>query len=216
MDASNECLQWAKRKFSERAKSALSKASKRHRGRRVLWFQSVRSDDELMAAYQAGETAAFDELFRRYALPLLRALRRRLGAEDASDVVQQTFLQLHRCRFDYQPGAGIRPWIYTIAFNLQRRQARRGHSQDAFIEEETAIGDGVTWPADGVAIHSVRSAVERLPREQQRVIALHWFEGLPFDQVATTVGASLSAVKVRAHRGYIALRQIFERDDEDV
>jgi len=176
----------------------------------------MRSDDELMAAYLAGETAAFDELFRRYALPLLRALRRRLDAEDAHDIVQQTFLQLHRCRFDYQPGGGIRPWIYTIAFNLQRRQARRWHFEDAFIEEEAATsGGGVTWPVDGAAIQSVRSAVAQLPREQRRVIALHWFEGLPFDQVATTVGASLSAVKVRAHRGYVALRKIFERDDTD-
>jgi RNA polymerase sigma-70 factor (ECF subfamily) len=176
----------------------------------------VRSDDELMAAYLAGEASAFDELFRRYALPLLRALRRRLDAEDAHDIVQQTFLQLHRCRFDYQPGAGIRPWIYTIAFNLQRRQARRWHFEDAFLEEEAATGGGaVTWPVDGAAIQSVRSAVAQLPREQRRVIALHWFEGLPFDQVATTVGASLSAVKVRAHRGYVALRKIFERDDTD-
>ena len=110
----------------------------------------------------------------------------------------------------------MRTEIYTIAFNLQRRQARRGHHEDAFIEEEAATSGGVSWPADGVAIHSVRSAVEQLPREQRRVIALHWFEGLPFDQVATTVGASLSAVKVRAHRGYVALRKIFERDDDDV
>jgi RNA polymerase sigma-70 factor (ECF subfamily) len=181
----------------------------------VLSFPFVRTDDELMAAYLAGETAAFDELFRRYALPLLRALRRRLNAEDANDILQQTFLQLHRCRFDYLPGAGIRPWIYTIAFNLQRRQARRGHFEDAFIEEEAATSAGASWPADGAAIQSVRSAVAQLPREQRRVIALHWFEGLPFEQVATTVGASLSAVKVRAHRGYVALRKIFERDDAD-
>jgi RNA polymerase sigma factor (sigma-70 family) len=172
----------------------------------------MRGDEELMDAYLAGDGEAFDELFRRYARALLRSLGRRMSPEDARDVVQQTFLQLHRSRHDYHRGAAIRPWIYTIAFNLQRRAARdaRRRAQplnpDRDLPLAAAGGEGAEL---GTA---VRFAVARLPVDQRRVIALHWFQGLPYDEVAETVGASLSAVKVRAHRGYLALRKLFERD----
>jgi RNA polymerase sigma-70 factor (ECF subfamily) len=63
-----------------------------------------------------------------------------------------------------------------------------------------------------MAAQAVRFALERLPEAQREVIALHWFGGVPLPEVAEVVGASLSAVKVRAHRGYAAMRQILEND----
>lgn len=176
----------------------------------------MRADEELMAAYLAGDIAAFDELFRRYAGLLLRTLRRSLGRDDACDVVQQTFLQLHRSRHDYRPGAAVRPWIFTIALNLQRRHLRDARRRPLPLDDEAAAAPAVAARdiTDDLPRY-VRGAVARLPREQQRVIALHWFDGLPFQRVAETVGASLGAVKVRAHRGYLALRKIFEKEPHD-
>jgi RNA polymerase sigma-70 factor (ECF subfamily) len=54
----------------------------------------------------------------------------------------------------------------------------------------------------------LQSALTKLREGQREVIELHWFEGLSFAEIATRVGASLSAVKVRAHRGYGRLREI--------
>jgi DNA-directed RNA polymerase specialized sigma24 family protein len=51
-----------------------------------------------------------------------------------------------------------------------------------------------------------------LPADQREVIELHWFDGLEFPEVAQVVGASVSAVKVRAHRGYVRLRQALGDD----
>lgn len=59
----------------------------------------------------------------------------------------------------------------------------------------------------------VRAALERLPESQRSVIQLHWFDGLSMAEVADVVGASVSAVKVRAHRGYKALRAALEQTD---
>ena len=50
------------------------------------------------------------------------------------------------------------------------------------------------------------------PPDQAEVIALHWLDGLSFPEVAEVVGATLSAVKVRAHRGYAAMRAYLDRD----
>jgi RNA polymerase sigma-70 factor (ECF subfamily) len=168
-----------------------------------------RTDEELMAAYVAGDRAAFADLFRRYAAPLLRMLARQLQADDARDLLQQTFLHLHRSRSDFRPGSLLRPWLYTIALNLKRQHYRK-HKRELLSDDPR---DFEPKPAAGSAsdfelTREVRQAVRGLPQDQQEVIVLHWMEGMPFQDVAQVVGASVSAVKVRAHRGYTAMRKI--------
>jgi RNA polymerase sigma factor (sigma-70 family) len=170
------------------------------------------SDEELFAAYVGGDDRAFDDLFSRYAPALLTLMRKQVRKdEDARELVQQTFLHLHRARHDFRPGAALRPWLYTIALNLRREHFRRlGRRREEAREltdrelprtEQPDIGRGET-------AQQVRAAIGRLPEGQQVVIHLHWFEGLPFSEVADVLGLSESAAKVRAHRGYKRLKQI--------
>jgi len=172
----------------------------------------MQSDEELMAAYVAGDAEAFRQLFDRLAPVLLRVLRRQLRTEEeAGDLVQQTFLQLHRARHDFRAGARLRPWLFTIAYNLKREHFRRSMRRpEAPLEldgrNEPAVGPLGHERAD--AQQAVRHALEQLPEDQAEVIVLHWLEGLSFPEVAEAVGASLSAVKVRAHRGYAAMRRL--------
>src|SRR4029453_1322817 len=74
------------------------------------------SDEELLAGYRIGYTAAFTELVHRYERELYNYLRRYLGdATLAEDVFQNTFLQLHVKLDLYDKGRLVRPWLYTIA-----------------------------------------------------------------------------------------------------
>jgi len=173
------------------------------------------SDEALMVAYVGGDQAAFQELFSRYA-PLLTGLMRSgmRGDEESRDLVQQTFLQLHRARRDYQPGQPLRPWLLTIAYNLKRDHwRRRGRRPEAPLERAPEQVNGRT-PSAALEreerARRLRAALDRLPADQRQVIELHWFGGIPFPEIAETVGASLSAVKVRAHRGYQRLRGLLE------
>jgi RNA polymerase sigma factor (sigma-70 family) len=170
------------------------------------------SDEELMAAYVAGDGAAFEELFRRYAPALLRVIGRQLSSPaEAHDLVQQTFLQLHRARHDFRPGARLRPWIFTIALNLKREHFRRLRRRPEAPLELDGRNDPATPPVSPERAENeraVRGALDQLPPDHREVIVLHWFEGLSFPEVSAIVGASVSAVKVRAHRGYVALRKL--------
>lgn len=162
-----------------------------------------------MRAYVGGDTASFDELFRRYAKMMERVLGRDLPQAAAEDLVQQTFLQLHRARNDFDLNARLRPWLFTIGFNLKRELFRRRKRRPETALELDGRGDPAEGPR-GVeqadAAQALRHALARIPEDQAEVIALHWLAGLPFPEVAELVGASVSAVKVRAHRGYAALR----------
>ena len=174
------------------------------------------SDEDLMLAYAADAAAAFPLLFRRVSPMLLRIAERQLGrAADAQDVVQQTFLQLHRARRDFRAGMKLRPWIVTIALNLSRDLLRRrGRWLTSDIDDvPLAAPDTVSAARDAAdSAQRVRAALARLPAEQREVIVLHWFEELPFAEIASIVGASAGAVRVRAHRGYVILRKLLGED----
>jgi len=163
-----------------------------------------------MAAYVAGDGAAFRVIFERYAPLLMRAMLRELYVrEEANDLVQQTFLQLHRARADFDVEHKLKPWIFTIAMNLKREYFRRKKRRpERSLEAEATLEPAVG--ALGAARVDARRTLARvlgdLPADQREVIELHWFDGLEFPEVAEVVGASVSAVKVRAHRGYVRLR----------
>ncbi len=172
-----------------------------------------------MAAYRAGDASAFRELYERYSPVLYRMMLRDLRRpEEARDLVQQTFLQLHRARNDFDPSQRLRPWIFTIALNLKREHFRRVKRRpESPLEGEALerVADPVGGDGRVEATRALRVGLAELPRDQREVIELHWFEGLPFSEVAQVVGASLSAVKVRAHRGYTRLRHLLEPPSSD-
>jgi len=165
-----------------------------------------------MAAHVAGEPGAFRELYARYGSLLVAVLRKSLPQPDeALDLMQLTFLQVHRARHDYRLGARFRPWLFTIALNLKREHFRRlGRRPEEPLEKEGRPEPAADPPRPEETLDAarVRTALLQLPEGQRDVIALHWFAGLGFSEVARVVGASESAVKVRAHRGYERLRQI--------
>jgi RNA polymerase sigma factor (sigma-70 family) len=173
------------------------------------------SDEQLMAAYASGDNAAFEELFRRHSPTILGMMKRHVrSTSEAHDLLQQTFLQLHRARQDFRAGALLRPWLYTIAMNCVREHYRRlGRRKEAPLgpaEEAKLTVEGDELEArqeEQLSRERLRSALAQLPANQREVIEMHWFQGRPFSEVAKMVGASISAVKVRAHRGYTRLRE---------
>ncbi len=164
-----------------------------------------------MAAYVAGEGAAFRELFARHAPPLERFLLRDLSArEEARDLVQQAFLQLHRARLDFDPKQRLKPWLYTIALNLKREHFRRRKRRPERLDAEVA-DQQPTEPVGQQRVDARRTlawALESIPTDQREVIELHWFGGLSFPELSESIGISVAAAKVRAHRGYLRLREL--------
>lgn len=166
-----------------------------------------------MAAYVAGNAAAFDHLFLRWS-PRIRQLfmRSGLGGDQADDLVQQCFLQMHRARADFQPDRRVHPWLYTIAINLRRQFfRRRGRKPETGLDVDVPEPRAPAVDPDAPLVAAlVRTALGELPDSYREVIELHWFEGMSFAEIATVVGGTTTAMKVRAHRGYAKLRAALE------
>jgi len=172
------------------------------------------TDEALMEAYVAGDEPAYRVLFDRLAPVLQRIVRRRLSSDDeARDVVQQTFLNMHRFRADFRTGARLRPWLTTIAMNLTREHHRRvGRLRERPLEDTESsrpVVMEVPSPADSVQhTDEVRKAMAGLLDSQRQVIELRWFHDKSYDEISEIVGASVAAVRVRAHRGYERMRGV--------
>lgn len=176
----------------------------------------VRSDEDLMVAHIGGDPSAFRELFARYAPLVQRVLSRHIASrEEVHDLVQQTFLQIHRARLDFRRQQSFRAWAFTIALNLRREYFRRARRRPTLPLSDSTEPATASFDQAEEARQAVVWALERLPKDQSEIIELHWLDGLSFAEVAACAGISESAAKVRAHRGYARLRALLEEEQRE-
>ncbi len=160
----------------------------------------------LMTRFLGGDSAAFDALFARHAARVHAYLRRMVGPTTADDLTQTTFLSVVRSRGRFQQGARFRPWLYALASNAARDHLRRARFEQPTEDGETPEQVGGAPSADPLLERAVQAALAQLPAPQREAILLHRFQGFSFGEIAEALGLSESAVKVRAHRGYLRLR----------
>lgn len=179
---------------------------------------SEESDEQLMGRYAAaGDRAAFQLLFARYGARLNGYFRRNMRDDAvASDMVQTTFLHVHRARKDYDPARAFRPWLFAIAANVRREHWRkRQRRPEEFVEPGQEDRMGSTQPkASTASDRLVRRAVDDLPDNQREVVVLRWYGGLSFPEIGEALGIKTTAAKVRSHRAMKALREFLGGGDE--
>jgi len=166
----------------------------------------------LMTAYQAGDGSAFEGIYCQLAPQIggyLRALCR--DPIRAEDLLQETFLQVHRSRRTYLPPRPLKPWVYAIARNVFLMSRRAGARRD---RRETAVGDSlpdIAIPPEAESLadrETVRGALARLPEDRREPLLLHHVWGLSFREIGAVLGVSEAAAKLRAHRGVRLLREL--------
>jgi RNA polymerase sigma factor (sigma-70 family) len=181
---------------------------------------------DAMGRYVDGDLRAFDEVYGTLA-PIVRGCLRRWIRDAAlvEDLVQETFLRVHRARDRYRPGTPAGAWVVTIARRLAIDAMRSGAVRRDRVTLDGDLPESNVWfdePADAeeaaAIVQGVQAAVSALPAGMQVVVAMHHFDGRSLVDVAETLGISHSAAKVRAHRGYGKLREglvrLFERQRE--
>jgi RNA polymerase sigma factor (sigma-70 family) len=170
------------------------------------------TDEELMSAYAAGDARAFESLFARLA-PRVHGFFLRSFRDEAvaDDLLQVTFMKVHRARAQFRPGLRVRPWLFAVAARVRLDELRRRLRlpEDAGEEaiaraDEQAPRDP---PPDTELTDAVRAALESLPESQRAVIHLHRYEGMTFAEIGEVLGTTPGAAKLRAFRGYEALRR---------
>ena len=174
---------------------------------------------EWMVEYQAGRLEAFDRVYDAIAGPLRRyltALSR--NASNAQDLLQETFLQIHRSRRTYDPDHPLLPWAFAISrhvYLMSLRAARRRpiSGSEEFDEAGFPVPPEVEGLADRLAL---RSAVGRVGAERREAMLLHHVWGFSFREVGAIQGTTETAAKLRSSRGMAELRRILGESSKEV
>jgi len=171
---------------------------------------------ELMAAYQAGELEAFDRLY--FSLePELRSFfaGRCRDAQRVDDLVQDSFLQIHRSRRSYLRGLPVRPWVFAIAkrvFLMYLRKVRRRETPEATALSAVAEPQATT-AGEHVALRvELADALSQIPEDGRRAFMLHHWRGFSFREIAATLGIDPGAAKLRSSRAAGRLRRLLRGD----
>jgi len=188
---------------------------------RVMAKPGIDAADVAMERYSNGDNAAFAELYDAIAPRLLRFLRKATRDDrDAEDLMQQTLLQIHRERGSFIPGARVIPWASTIARRLMIDSARRRRVEQRLFSDAPAHEDRMTHElttatnaAEDLLFASrlegrIQERLDALPETQRTAYQLLQQKGLSLKEAAEVLGTSVTAVKLRAHRAYAALRNV--------
>ena len=169
---------------------------------------------EPQAPRRARFRAVYDANYHRV---LGYVLRRAVTREDAEDVVAETFLTAWRRLEEVPRGGGARPWLYGVARNAlanQRRgQRRRGRLWGRLEAEPAPAGWHGAKTDDELA--PVAAAYERLKAGDRELLALAAWEELDPGEIATVLGCSRNAARIRLHRARRRLARELQRTDAD-
>ncbi len=186
---------------------------------------SEATDAALADSAQAGDQAAFGELMRRHKSWLYRFVRRHVrDAEDAQDVLQESFIAVWNGISGYDRNRSFPIWLRRIALNKCRDRARRMMVR-RFIQPWSSVSPEVE-PADPVMsaetgliedenLKRVRNAIDALPRSCREPLILVAIEGLSHIEAGEVLNISPKAIEGRIYRAKIRLSQLLNLEENN-
>ncbi len=169
------------------------------------------SDAVLVERALGGDDAAFAQLMTRHKQWAFRFVRRYVGnADDAYDVLQDTFFSAWLALARYQPQRSFDIWLRRIALNKCRDRARRDAVRrvfTGFIGGETGAADQPDTAAGperqtaaAQEIEQLEHSLASLPRSLKEPLLLTALEGLSHQQAGEVLGLNAKAVEMRIYR----------------
>lgn len=167
-------------------------------------------DFTLMRSIQNGDMVAFNEMVNRYKDRLMNVIGRMLSsAEEAEDIVQETFVRVYQHRQSFNFKHCFSTWIYTIALNLARNELRK-RKKFKFYEISEMQGNETEFAVE-MKIPSrlpeeIKAAMEELPEKYRTAFLLRDIQEMPYEEVAKILSVPLGTVKSRVNRARMILR----------
>lgn len=166
---------------------------------------------------QAGDRAAFEELYSRSYPAVVRRLTHLMGPSvSVSDMVQETFINAFRGLPRFRGESHFCHWVLRIATNIARSSYRRSRRSFFRLWERPEEEERVASPLESVdesypTLHAVHQALRRISPPLREAVVLFELEGLSLAEIASQLELPLHTVASRVRRGREQLRAALER-----
>lgn len=171
-------------------------------------------DHQTLRKFHDGDQQTFNRIMMEYQQPLYYYIFRMVGnAEDAQDVLQETFVKAYTKRESFRGDSQINTWLYSIASNLAKN-----HLRWSSIRRFITIGPNEhQLPADDDFQEQVEEMEEELlqyldelPRKQRSVFILKYFDGLSHREIASILDISEASSKTNFHYATKTLQELVQ------
>lgn len=182
-------------------------------------IQIYDDEEELLDGLQRGERMACTCMLKRFASRLYRVAFQLMGhADEAEDVLQESFIQACKHVADFERRSGLGTWLHRIVVNtalmrLRRKQLKTVELHEQPNDEQRTLPNALVDPLapDHTVLgkelrHQIEHALLALPDSLRAAFVLREIEGLSTKEAALALDISESALKVRLHRARQALR----------
>jgi RNA polymerase sigma-70 factor (ECF subfamily) len=182
----------------------------------------VESDLELARASAAGDTAAFEQLYRQYNRRVFSICLRMLGnPTEAEDLTQDVFVQLYRKIGSFRGDSAFTTWLHRMTVNQVlmhfRKRGVRHESTTDDGELPVLIEVGTDRPSQMPIIDSIalERAIAELPPGYQTVFVLHDVEGYEHMEIAEQLGCTVGTSKSQLHKARMRIRALLNKKSTD-
>lgn len=173
-------------------------------------FHHMRSDSNfevLMARYQQGDFDAASALVELISPQLYRFFASQMASRaEAEDLLQETWLRIHKVRHTYRPIEPLLPWFYAIARHIRVDHYRKAARTSLREQQLEVLEDAVAQPTQEAGIDQVAALLAPLSESQREVLAMLKVEGMTLEEVARATSSTIGSVKQKVHRAYKKLR----------
>jgi RNA polymerase sigma-70 factor (ECF subfamily) len=165
-----------------------------------------------MVGYQRGDASAARALIDQLSGKLHFFFSNQMGSRaQADDMLQETWLRIHRARHTYRPGEPVLAWVYAIARRVRVDNYRRRRR----IERREAASDALDNMRAGARpvpnLPSFQELIAPLPESQREILVMLKVNGLSIEEIARATSSTVGAVKQKIHQAYDRLRAVLPK-----
>jgi len=153
-----------------------------------------------------------EAVWSRFRTDLWQFIRRRVADDHtADDLLQETFVRIHRNVDSLTNAERLGPWVFKIARNLVNDHYRRGAEKTASLVDTASADDEPEQELKRQGIGWMNEMIQELPAKYREPVQLAEIEGLPQQEIANRLGLTFSGAKSRVQRGRVLLKEVLDQ-----